>query len=255
MLRAEPMQPTELQIRVSRLLQALAERRVLQKKTRSCSASTRCPGRSRSRAAPTRSSPSRADSAEMLKAERGLVMLYDSERRQLVGQVPGFGLSPRAGQARALLRGRRGRLALELPQERAAALEQGPGRHPAAARDGARARAAVADGRADHARPADSRAARGGRPRGPRALLRRGPEPAAGAGRPGHDRGREPAAARGDQEGERAAAGVRPPEERVRRHRRARLPPAADGDPRLRRARRSTSPTCRPRRGWSSCAP
>jgi signal transduction histidine kinase len=33
-------------------------------------------------------------SAEMLKAERGLVMLYDSERRQLVGQVPGFGLSP-----------------------------------------------------------------------------------------------------------------------------------------------------------------
>jgi len=31
--RAEPLQPTELQIRVSRLLQELAERRVLQKKT------------------------------------------------------------------------------------------------------------------------------------------------------------------------------------------------------------------------------
>jgi signal transduction histidine kinase len=30
----------------------------------------------------------------MLKAERGLVMLYDGERRQLVGQVPGFGLVP-----------------------------------------------------------------------------------------------------------------------------------------------------------------
>ena len=32
-LRAEPLQPTELQIRVSRLLRELAERRVLQKKT------------------------------------------------------------------------------------------------------------------------------------------------------------------------------------------------------------------------------
>jgi signal transduction histidine kinase len=30
----------------------------------------------------------------MLKAERGLVLLYDSERRQLVSQAPGFGLTP-----------------------------------------------------------------------------------------------------------------------------------------------------------------
>ena len=33
-------------------------------------------------------------SAEMLKAHRGLVLLYDTERRQLVGQSPGFGFTP-----------------------------------------------------------------------------------------------------------------------------------------------------------------
>ena len=93
--RAEPLQPTELQIRVSRLLRELAERRVLQKKT------TELLGLYKMSWAFSLVGGADAlyghlsrHSAVMLKAERGLVLLYDSERRQLVGQVPGFGLTP-----------------------------------------------------------------------------------------------------------------------------------------------------------------
>jgi signal transduction histidine kinase len=94
-LRAEPMQPTELQIRVSRLLQELAERRVLQKKTSELLGLYKMSWAfSLAGGADALYSHLSRHSAEMLKAERGLVMLYDSERRQLVGQVPGFGLSP-----------------------------------------------------------------------------------------------------------------------------------------------------------------
>jgi signal transduction histidine kinase len=93
--RAEPMQPTELQIRVSRLLQELAERRVLQKKTSELLGLYKMSWAfSLAGGADALYSHLSRHSAEMLKAERGLVMLYDSERRQLVGQVPGFGLSP-----------------------------------------------------------------------------------------------------------------------------------------------------------------
>jgi signal transduction histidine kinase len=93
--RAEPLQPTELSIRVSRLLQELAERRVLQKKTsellglyKMSWAFSLAGGKDALYAHLSR------HSAEMLKAERGLVLLYDGERRQLVGQAPAFGLLP-----------------------------------------------------------------------------------------------------------------------------------------------------------------
>jgi len=93
--RAEPLQPTELQIRVSRLLQELAERRVLQKKTSELLGLYKMSWAfSLAGGADALYSHLSRHSAEMLKAERGLVLLYDSERRQLVGQVPGFGLSP-----------------------------------------------------------------------------------------------------------------------------------------------------------------
>lgn len=93
--RAEPLQPTELQIRVSRLLQELAERRVLQKKTSELLGLYKMSWAfSLAGGADALYAHLSRHSAEMLKAERGLVMLYDSERRQLVGQVPGFGLSP-----------------------------------------------------------------------------------------------------------------------------------------------------------------
>jgi signal transduction histidine kinase len=93
--RAEPLQPTELQIRVSRLLQELAERRVLQKKTSELLGLYKMSWAfSLAGGADALYAHLSRHSAEMLKAERGLVMLYDSERRQLVGQVPGFGLTP-----------------------------------------------------------------------------------------------------------------------------------------------------------------
>ena len=93
--RAEPLQPTELQIRVSRLLQELAERRVLQKKTSELLGLYKMSWAfSLAGGADALYAHLSRHSAEMLKAERGVVMLYDGERRQLVGQVPGFGLTP-----------------------------------------------------------------------------------------------------------------------------------------------------------------
>ena len=130
--RAEPMQPTELQIRVSRLLQELAERRVLQKNERAARPLQDVLGvlarRRRRRALLAPLAPQRRD------AEGGARAGDAVRQREAPAGGPGTRVRPlaRAGQARALLRGRRGRLALELPQERAAALEQGPGRHPAA---------------------------------------------------------------------------------------------------------------------------
>jgi signal transduction histidine kinase/CheY-like chemotaxis protein len=93
--RAEPLQPTEFQIRVSRLLRELAERRVLQKKTSELLGLYKMSWAfSLAGGADVLYGHLSRHSAEMLKAERGLVLLYDSERRQLVGQSPGFGLTP-----------------------------------------------------------------------------------------------------------------------------------------------------------------
>lgn len=93
--RAEPLQPTELQIRVSRLLRELADRRVLQKKTSELLGLYKMSWAfSLAGGADALYGHLSRHSAEMLKAERGLVLLYDSERRQLVGQAPGFGLTP-----------------------------------------------------------------------------------------------------------------------------------------------------------------
>jgi len=93
--RAEPLQPTELQIRVSRLLRELAERRVLQKKTSELLGLYKMSWAfSLAGGADVLYGHLSRHSAEMLKAERGLVLLYDSDRRQLVGQAPGFGLTP-----------------------------------------------------------------------------------------------------------------------------------------------------------------
>jgi signal transduction histidine kinase len=92
--RAEPLQPAELQIRVSRLLRELAERRVLQKKTSELLGLYKMSWAfSLAGGADVLYGHLARHSAEMLKAERGLVLLYDSERRQLVGQPPGFGLT------------------------------------------------------------------------------------------------------------------------------------------------------------------
>jgi hypothetical protein len=79
---------------VSRLLRELAERRVLQKKTSELLGLYKMSWAfSLAGGADALFGHLARHSAEMLKAERGLVLLYDSERRQLVGQAPGFGLS------------------------------------------------------------------------------------------------------------------------------------------------------------------
>jgi signal transduction histidine kinase len=93
--RSEPLQPTEFQIRVARLLRELADRRVLQKKTSELLGLYKMSWAfSLAGGADALYGHLARHTAEMLKAERGLLLLYDSERRQLVGQVPGFGLTP-----------------------------------------------------------------------------------------------------------------------------------------------------------------
>jgi signal transduction histidine kinase/CheY-like chemotaxis protein len=94
-LRAEPLEAAELVIRAARLVRDQAEQRTLQKKSGELlglykmSWSFSLAGG----AAALYAHLSR-HSAEMLKAERGLVALYDGERRQMVGQAPGFGIAP-----------------------------------------------------------------------------------------------------------------------------------------------------------------
>ena len=132
--RAEPLQPTELQIRVSRLLRELAERRVLQKKTSELLGLYKMSWAfSLAGGADALYGHLSRHSAEMLKAERGLVLLYDSRAAPAGGPGARLRAHARAGPAGALQGGRRGGRPLELPQERAPALEQGPGGHAAPA--------------------------------------------------------------------------------------------------------------------------
>jgi signal transduction histidine kinase len=92
--RTEPLQETELQIRVGRLLRDLAERRLLQKKTSELLGLYKMSWAfSLAGGAEALFAHLARHSAEMLKAERGLVVLYDAERRQLAGKGPGFGLT------------------------------------------------------------------------------------------------------------------------------------------------------------------
>jgi signal transduction histidine kinase len=94
-LRLEPLQNNELLIRVSRLLRELGERRVLQKKTSDLLGLYKMSWAfSLAGGADALFGHLAKHSAEMLKASRGLVLLYDGERRQLVGKAPGFGFTP-----------------------------------------------------------------------------------------------------------------------------------------------------------------
>jgi signal transduction histidine kinase len=92
--RTEPLQETELHIRVGRLLRELAERRQLQKKTSEFLGLYKMSWAfSLAGGAEALFAHLARHCAEMLKAERGLVLLYDAERRQLAGKGPGFGLT------------------------------------------------------------------------------------------------------------------------------------------------------------------
>jgi signal transduction histidine kinase len=90
----EPADAAELQIRVGRLLETQAEKRVLQRKGQELL------GLYKMSWAFSLAGGEEAlfghiarQCAEQLKAERGVVLLYDAERRQMVAQAPGHGLS------------------------------------------------------------------------------------------------------------------------------------------------------------------
>ena len=94
-VRGEPLDAGELVMRVGRLLVARAERRALQRKSNELLGLYRMSWEfSLAGGAEALYGHIARHCAEMLKAERGLVVLYDADRRQLVGQAPGFGMTP-----------------------------------------------------------------------------------------------------------------------------------------------------------------
>jgi signal transduction histidine kinase len=94
-VRGEPLEAGELVMRVGSLLRDQAERRVLQKKASELLGLYRMSWEfSLAGGAEALFGHIARHSAEMLKAQRGLVLLFDAERRQLVAQPPGFGFSP-----------------------------------------------------------------------------------------------------------------------------------------------------------------
>lgn len=91
----EPADATELELRVGRLLRTQAENRVLQRKSQELL------GLYKMSWAFSLAGGQEAlfghiarQCVEQLKAERGAVLLYDHERRQMVAQSPGHGLGP-----------------------------------------------------------------------------------------------------------------------------------------------------------------
>jgi len=91
----EPVDAGELDLRVSSLLRAQAEHRVLRRQVDQLLGLYKITWAFSLAAGPQAffEHLSRR-SAELLKSEKGLLLLFDPERRQIVAQTPGFGLSP-----------------------------------------------------------------------------------------------------------------------------------------------------------------
>jgi signal transduction histidine kinase len=93
-IRGEPLETGELVMRVGSLLRDQAQRRALQRKTSELLGLYRMSWEfSLAGGAEALFGHIARHSAEMLKSERGLVLLYDADRRLLMGQPPGFGLT------------------------------------------------------------------------------------------------------------------------------------------------------------------
>ena len=124
---------------MARLLRELAERRVLQKKTSELLGLYKMSWAfSLAGGADALFGHLARHTAEMLKAERGLrAALRRASARQLVAQAPGFGFTREQVQRIRYPADGEARLALELPQQRPAALEQRAGGHAPAAGAGA----------------------------------------------------------------------------------------------------------------------
>lgn len=85
----------ELAFRVGQILKHQAERRILQRKTQELLGLYKMSWAfSLAGGAAALFGHLAKHSAELLKADRGLVFLFDGDRRQMVGQAPGFGLTP-----------------------------------------------------------------------------------------------------------------------------------------------------------------
>jgi signal transduction histidine kinase len=85
----------ELTVRVGQILRHQAQRRVLQRKTQELLGLYKMSWAfSLAGGAEALYAHLSRQSAELLKAERGLVFLFDADRRQMVAQAPGFGITP-----------------------------------------------------------------------------------------------------------------------------------------------------------------
>jgi signal transduction histidine kinase len=90
----EPIDSGELDLRVGGLLRAQAERRVLQRKLKDLLGLYKVSWAFSLAAGPRAFYGNLASqSAELLKAQKALALLFDSERRQVIAQAPGFGLT------------------------------------------------------------------------------------------------------------------------------------------------------------------
>ena len=98
----DPCDPHELVLRVNRLVKDRTERRQLQRKSQELLGLYKMSWAfSLAGGAEALYGHLAKQSAELLKAEKGLVFLFDRERRQMVAQAPGFGLTPpQVAQAR-----------------------------------------------------------------------------------------------------------------------------------------------------------
>jgi len=91
----EPGDPLELTVRVGQILKHQAERRILLRKTQELLGLYKMSWAfSLAGGAAALYGHLARQSAELLKAERGLVLLFEQDRRQMVAQPPGFGFTP-----------------------------------------------------------------------------------------------------------------------------------------------------------------
>jgi signal transduction histidine kinase/CheY-like chemotaxis protein len=90
----EPVDPNELLLRVGRLIRERTERKQLQRKSQELLGLYKMSWAfSLAGGAEALYGHLAKQSAELLKAEKGLVFLFDRERRQMVAHAPGFGLT------------------------------------------------------------------------------------------------------------------------------------------------------------------
>src|SRR5262245_36659388 len=98
----EPVEPLELELRVDRLLRSQAERRVRERKLQELLGLYKMSWAfSLAGGSDTLYGLLARQCAELLKAERCVVFRFDTDRRQMVAQAPGFGFTPeQLGRAR-----------------------------------------------------------------------------------------------------------------------------------------------------------